>query len=357
VGPIKIGIIADLSGPLGSFGATIRNGALLAVSEINEAGGIAGREVVPIVEDTETDVTVTAEKARKLVDEDRVDVVIGPIASNINDVVFQIVAQEAGILQLYPTLYEGGKCHPAFFSLGAVPAQQLRPLITLLQKEYGTFAMLFGADYVWPQRSFEIARPIIEETRGIVVAELLLPLVTDDFTPFIEAVRETQPDYILSLYPAAWGPALQALEDADLLDGVGVGTATVGDQELEVLGSLADGHYTAQQLITVSEGPGSASFITDYAAAYEGSAAGGTGLGAYNAVYMYKAAVEAAGTTESSAVADAMVGLSIEGPTGRVTMTPSHHLEQPISIAQSQRGSYTLIETIPATSPEQDCDL
>ena len=353
--PIKVGIIAELTGPFSISGNSLADTALLAIREINEAGGIDGREVVAIVEDIESDVTVAAEKARKLVSEDMVDVVIGPVASDVNDVVFQIVAQEGGTLHLYPTLYEGGRCDPLFFSFGTVPAQQIRPLLRLLQDEYGPFAMLFGADYVWPQRSFEIARPIIEENRGIVVSELLLPLVTDDFTPLVEEVRDNQPDYILSLYPALWAPALQALEDAGLLDDIGIGTLSVGDEELLGLGRLAEGHYTSRDFVTVSEGPGLASFLDNFAAA--GSVAGSVprGLGAYSAVYVYKEAVEAAGTTEPAVVADAMVGISFEGPTGRVTMTPSHHLEQPISIAQVHGGSFDLIQTIPSAPPEEDC--
>ncbi len=216
--------------------------------------------------------------------------------------------------------------------------------------------MLFGADYVWPQRSFEIARPIIEEEGGVVVSELFLPFVTDDFSELVAAVRDTQPDYLLSFYPAAWGAALQALDDEGLLEGLGVGVPFVGDADLPALGSLADGHYAAGTFFAVSEGPGVADFLEDFAAATDGAAPhGGVAVGAYEAVYMYKAAVEKAGTTEPLAVAEALVGLSFEGPAGAVTMEASHHLTQPMSIAQSQGGVYSLVQTVAAAPPEEDC--
>jgi urea transport system substrate-binding protein len=354
--PIKIGIIADLTGPFASYGTSLANSAQLAADGINAGGGIAGREVITIVEDIESNVDVTSEKAARLVEEDRVDVVIGPIGSDANDAAFGSVVEEGGTLMLYPETYEGGKCHPLYFSFGAVPAQQIRPLASILQEEYGPFAMLFGADYVWPQRSFEIARPIIEEKGGVVVSELLLPLITDDFGELIDEVRDKQPDYIFSLYPALWGPALQALDDEGLLDGVGIGNIFLGDSDLEVVGSLADGDYAALPFFTVSEGSGVESFLESYAAAFDGAIpSGGESVGAYNAVHMYKAAVEKAGTTEPDAVAEAMVGLSVDGPTGTVTMEPSHHVEQPISIVRSQDGVYSLVETIPAAPPEEDC--
>ncbi|MFV2040126.1 MAG: ABC transporter substrate-binding protein, partial [Acidimicrobiales bacterium] len=238
-GPIKIGVIADLTGPFTTYGTSLSNSAQLAVDEINASGGIGGRNIELIVEDIQTDVSVTVDKARKLVESDNVDMVLGPIGSDANDAAFQAVAQDGDTLLFYPETYEGGKCDANFFSFGAVPAQQVRPLIPLLQEEYGPNVLLFGADYVWPRRTFEIARPIIEEGGGTVVQELYLPLIADDFTELVTAVRDTQPDYIFSLYPAIWGPALKALDDAGLLDDVGVGTTFLGDPDLAGVGALA----------------------------------------------------------------------------------------------------------------------
>jgi ABC-type branched-subunit amino acid transport system substrate-binding protein len=234
--PIKIGVVAELSGPLAPYGASIADSALIAVAEINAAGGIAGRDVVAVVEDIESDATVATERATKLVEEYRADVVAGPAGSDANDAAFQAVVQAGGTLQLYPTIYEGLKSDPLFFSFGAVPAQQIRPLIDLLHNEFGSFAMLFSADYVWPQRSFEIARPIIEEKVGVVVSELFLPIVTEDFSELVAEVRDKQPDYILSLYPGAWVAALQALDEEGLLEGLGVVPQDIGDIEEPVTG-------------------------------------------------------------------------------------------------------------------------
>jgi urea transport system substrate-binding protein len=84
---------------------------------------------------------------------------------------------------------------------------------------------------------------------------------------------------------------------------------------------------------------------------------GGEGVGAYNAVYLYKAAVEAADSTDPAAVAEALVGLSFDGPTGRVTMASSHHLQQTINLVQAVNGQYTLVESFPDMDPEEDCSL
>lgn len=357
--PIKIGILADLTGPFTTYGTSLANSAQLAIKEVNAKGGIAGREITVIVEDAQTDVSATVDKARKLVQSDKVDLVMGPIGSDANDAAYKTVVEEGGKLLFYTETFEGGKCNELYFSFGAVPAQQIRPLIPVLQKEYGPKAMLFGADYVWPRRSFEIAKPIIAENNGTVVAELYLPLIAEDFSELVRTVREKQPDYIFSLYPAVWGSALKALDDAGLLGGVGIGTIFLGDPDFAGVADLAEGSYTALPFFTVADAPGARPFLDAYAASFGAGQipSGGEGVGAYDAVYLYKAAVEKAGSTDPKAVAAALPGLSFEGPTGSVTITPSHYLQQTINLVQARDGKYVLVDSFPNMDPEEACTL
>jgi ABC-type branched-subunit amino acid transport system substrate-binding protein len=355
--PIKIGIIADLTGPFTTYGTSLANSAKLAVKEINAKGGIDGRQVTVIVEDIQTDVTATVDKAKKLVQSDKVDLVMGPIGSDANDAAYKTVVQDGGKLLFYTETFEGGKCNELYFSFGAVPAQQIRPLIPVLQEKFGPKAMLFGADYVWPHRSFEIAKPIITQGGGTVVSELYLPLVADDFSELVRTVRDKKPDYIFSLYPAVWGAALKALNDAGLLKDVGIGTIFLGDPDFKGIADLAEGSYTALPFFTVADAPGVAPFLDAYGKEFGAGEipSGGEGVGAYDAVYLYKAAVEKAGSTDPKAVAKAMVGLTFTGPTGEVTVTPSHYLKQTINLVQAQNGQYVLVDSFPNMDPEESC--
>lgn len=357
--PIKIGIIADLTGPFTTYGNSLARSAQLAIDEINADGGIGGRQVEVIIEDIQTDVAATVDKARKLVQSDDVDLVMGPIGSDANDAAYQEVVQNGNKLLFYTETYEGGKCDNLYFSFGAVPAQQIRPLIPILQDAYGPNVMLFGADYVWPRRSFEIAKPIIADGGGTVVSELYLPLIADDFSELVQEVRNTQPDYIFSLYPAVWGAALKALDDAGLLDGVGVGTIFLGDPDYVGIADLAEDSFTALPFFTAANAAGVSPFLDAYAAKFGTGEipSGGEGVGAYNAVWLYKQAVEEAGSTDPAAVAAAMVGQTFDGPTGRVEMMPSHHLKQTINLVQAQNGQYVLIDSFADMDPEEACSL
>ena len=146
----------------------------------------------------------------------------------------QAVVEDNGKLLFYTETYEGGKCLPTYFSFGAVPAQQIRPFIPSAPGGVRSpRVLLFGADYVWPCRSFEIAKPIIEENGGESRRRDLPATGGRGLHRVASAVRDTQPDYMFSLYPAAFAPALQALDDAGLLEGLGIrATIFVGDPDL-----------------------------------------------------------------------------------------------------------------------------
>ncbi len=358
--PIKIGVAADLTGPFTLYGTSMERSAEIAVDEINAAGGVLGRPLQLIVEDTQTDVAVTTDKSRKLIESDKVGAVLGPIGSDAADAMFKTVAQDGKTILIYPETYEGGKCDPMFFSTGAVPAQQIRPMLPVLQKEFGPKVLLFGADYVWPRRSFEIAKPIIEEIGGELVGEVYLPLIADDFTELIDAVRESKPDYIYSLYPAVWGAALKALEDAGVLDGVGIGTTFLGDPGLDGLSPAAVGTYTALPFFTVAKGDGVASFLAAFQAKFGADQipSGGEGLGAYNAIHLYAQAVAKAGSTDPAAVAAAMVGQTFNSPTGAVTVEPSHHVTQTIQLAKvGPDMKHVFVQAFENQPSEESCKL
>jgi ABC-type branched-subunit amino acid transport system substrate-binding protein len=354
-GPIKIGIIADLSGPFTTYGTSFNRSAELAVNEINADGGIMDREIELIVEDSQSDVAATVDKAKKLIRQDEVDLVIGPIGSDENDAGSEVVANDAGELYFYTEGYEGGKCLPTYFSFGTVPAQQTKPFIPFLQEQFGPRVFLFGADYVWPHRSFEVAKETIESSGGSLVGELYLPVVTDDFSQLVQEVRSAQPDYMYALYPAVFGPALKALNDAGLLGQMGIANAFVGDPDLPGVASLAEGMYTTLSYSQAIDTPAAQKFLSDFQAEYGADAlpAGNEGVNAYDAIYLYKQAVEQAKSTDATDVAQNLVGQSFEGPTGEVTMTDSHHLKQSAFVVKVDNGQYEFVTSFDDLDPEE----
>src|SRR5262249_32595038 len=128
-GAIKIGVIMDETGPLAPLGIACANTARMVVEEVNAMGGLLGRTLQLILEDSQTNDSVAAAKAEKLVRDDRVDVVLGGIYSSTRQAIKRPVVEEAKKLYIYPEQYEGQEADPLIFCTGPVPAQQVEPFI------------------------------------------------------------------------------------------------------------------------------------------------------------------------------------------------------------------------------------
>ena len=132
--PIKVGVIADQTGPLGPAGIANANVARMVVGDINAKGGLLGRPLELHLEDGATDDAVAAAKAAKLVQQDQVDVLLGGIFSSTRQAIKGPAVVEGKTLYIYPEQYEGQESDPLIFCTGPVPAQQVDPLIHWLME-------------------------------------------------------------------------------------------------------------------------------------------------------------------------------------------------------------------------------
>jgi ABC-type branched-subunit amino acid transport system substrate-binding protein len=148
---IKIGVIADQTGALSIMGGAQANVATLVVDEINASGGLLGRRVELLIEDSATEDAQAAAAATKLVQDDHVDVLLGGIFSSTRQAIKNPAVVDGETLYIYPEQYEGQEYHPLLFCTGAVPAQQVEPLIPWVMQETGARTFyLPSADYIWP---------------------------------------------------------------------------------------------------------------------------------------------------------------------------------------------------------------
>jgi urea transport system substrate-binding protein len=118
--PIRVGVITDQTGPLSFMGIANANVAKMVIADINAAGGVLGRRVELHLEDSETSDSVAADKATKLVQEDRVDVILGGIFSSTRQAIAASAVTKGETLYIYPEQYEGQECHPLIFCTGPV---------------------------------------------------------------------------------------------------------------------------------------------------------------------------------------------------------------------------------------------
>ena len=209
--PIKIGVIAELTGPLSFMGIADANVAKMVVDDINAAGGLLGRRVELIVEDGATTDSVAKAKAAKLVHEDKVDVVVGGIFSSTRQAIkSETVGRK---LYLYPEQYEGQESDPLVFCTGAVPAQQVEPLIPWLMQTTGARKFyLPSADYIWPHLLNKAAARVVRANGGEIVGEEYFPLDHTDYDATIEKIIASGTEVVFNtIVPPGLMPFLEQL--------------------------------------------------------------------------------------------------------------------------------------------------
>src|SRR5215470_6160481 len=192
-GSIKVGMIMDLTGPLSFLGVANANIATMVIDEINAKGGLLGRHVELLVEDSATTDSVAEAKATKLLEQDKVDVILGGIYSSTRQAIKGPAVVKGKKLYIYPEQYEGQECDPLIFCTGPVPAQQVDPLIPWLMRETGaTRFYLPSADYIWPHVMNARVREVVEAKGGAIVGEEYHPLDHADWQATVDRIAETE---------------------------------------------------------------------------------------------------------------------------------------------------------------------
>jgi ABC-type branched-subunit amino acid transport system substrate-binding protein len=213
---IKVGVIADQTGPLSVMGIANANVARMVVDDINAGGGLLGRKVDLTIEDGATIDSVAEAKATKLVQHDRVDVVFGGIFSSTRQAIKNAAVVKGKTLYIYPEQYEGQECDPLIFCTGPVPAQQVDPLVPWLMQHTGARKFyLPSADYIWPRVMNKRVREVVAANGGTIVGEEYFPLDHADYGATVEKIMTSGTEVVFNMtVPPGVAPFLEQLHDA-----------------------------------------------------------------------------------------------------------------------------------------------
>ena len=196
---IKVGVIADQTGPLSFVGIANANVARMVIGDINAKGGLLGRQVDLYLEDSATDDAVAAAKAAKLVEQDHVDVILGGIYSSTRQAIKGPAVVKGKTLYIYPEQYEGQECDPLIFCTGPVPAQQVDPFIPWLMQQTGAKKFyLPSADYIWPHTMNKKVREVVTANGGAIVGEEYFPLDHADYGKTIDKITSSGAEVVFN---------------------------------------------------------------------------------------------------------------------------------------------------------------
>ena len=359
-GPIKVGVLTDVTGAFGVVGKSNVETAQFAVDEINAAGGVLGRQLQVVVADSASDTTTAATVARQLVEKDKVDFVIGTVTSATREAVKGIICTTGKTLMVIPTSYEGGDCTENMWVVGAVPNQQVDPMAAYaIEKGAKTFYCC-GADYSYPRNMIKQFRAQVEASGGTVVGEDYYALTDTDASPLVSKALAAGADAIFDV-------TILPLSVQFLKGVVGGGFKGIHMSPLYDEGVNSLFGADVQGVISVQDFFGSGDHdetTTKLMAAYKAKYPEGIFASSFNSpawyrgIYMYKAAVEKAGSTELAKVNGAFDGISFDkGFGGKAAMKAgTRHCTLPMFMGEMQAdGSVKVTEDLGVVDPTGQC--
>lgn len=348
---VKVGILHSYSGTMAISETPVRDAELLAINEINQAGGVLGKQIKAVEEDGESDPTTFARKARKLLQEDKVVTVFGCWTSASRKAVKPVFEELYGLLW-YPLQYEGMEASPNIMYMGASPNQQVVPAVDYCAEHFGKRMYLIGSDYVFPRTANKIIKAQLAQLDGICVGERYTPLGNQNYAQIIAEIKREEPDVILNTLNGDSNVAFfnQLAEAGITSDVIPVMSFSIAEEEANIIGAKTlAGHLVAWNYYETTDTEQNEQFVSDYKSAYGSDRYTGDPIEAgYIAVYMWAAACEKAGSFDVEEVRMAAKGLTFTAPEGTVTIDGANqHLYKQVRIGRiNEKG---LIDEIWAT--------
>jgi len=353
-GTIKVGILHSLSGTMAISEKSVVDAEQLAIEEINAAGGVLGKKIEAIVEDGNSDWPTFAEKAKKLIDQDKVAVVFGCWTSASRKAVLPIFEEKKHMLW-YPLQYEGQECSRNIFYTGAAPNQQIEPSVDWLLEKKGKEFFLVGSDYVFPRTANTIIKAQLAAKGGKTVGEDYIPLGNTEVTAIITKIKAALPNGGV-IYNSLNGDTnvafFKQLQGAGLTaDKYPVMSVSIAEEEVKAIGvEFLKGHYAAWNYFMTVESPANKKFVEAFKKKYGNDRVTNDPMeAAYIGVYLWKAAVEKAKTADDlDKVRAAAYGATFDAPGGMVTMNTNHHISKVVRIGQvRQDGLFDIVQATP----------
>ncbi len=357
---IKVGVLHSLSGTMAISETTLKDTVLMMIDRQNEAGGLLGKKLEAVVVDPASDWPLFAEKARELLEKQQVDVVFGCWTSVSRKSVLPVFEELNGLL-FYPVQYEGEESSKNVFYTGAAPNQQAIPAVDYLMNDIEVKRwVLAGTDYVYPRTTNKILEAYLK-ANGVADEDIMI-----NYTPFGHSDWQTIVSDIKKFGSAGKKTAVVSTVNGDAnvpfykelgnqgvsAEDIPVVAFSLGEEELSGFdtGPLV-GHLAAWNYFMSVDAEINDEFIDDWLEFIDDDdrVTNDPMEAHYIGFKMWVEAVKKAGTTDSTAVQDAIVGVVVPNLSGGMaTMMPNHHITKPVLIGEIQEDGQ--FETVWETS-------
>ncbi len=355
---IKIGVPVGLSGANSVVAPSVVQSAELAVDQINASGGLLGRQLEVVVADDGSGAQGAQKAFDSLVFQKKVDALISMETSAARNAGLPIV-NRGKVPYIYTSFYEGRSCSPWMYVNAWVPEQQVAPIVDhFMKSESAKTFFLIGSDYAFGRGMLEFTQKYIEESGGKVLGDEYLPMDGTDWTAIISKLKAAKPDALIT--STAGGAPNVTLTKQLRAAGVDIpyGNLAVDEGTARNMGADAAGIYISASYISGIDSAENKNFLKAMKAKFGDDMKTPNDLSVpqYEAVYLYKLAVEKAGTTDPQAVIDALDDVAYKGPRGVIKMSKQRHTPLTMYLAQVQAdGGIKLISSFENVDPGEQC--
>lgn len=345
---IKVGVLHSLSGTMAISETTLKDTVLMLIDEQNKKGGVLGKQLEAVVVDPASNWPLFAEKARGLIQNDKVSAIFGCWTSVSRKSVLPVI-EELKTPLFYPVQYEGEESSKYVYYTGAAPNQQAIPAVDYLMDEIGAKRwVLAGTDYVYPRTTNKILKAYLE-SKGVAPEDIMVnytPFGHSDWQSIVSDIKKfgstgKKTAVVSTINGDANVPFYKELGNQGIsAEEIPVVAFSVGEEELSGLDTKPlIGHLAAWNYFQSVEADENSEFISAWKKYTKNDkrVTNDPMEATYIGFNMWVKAVEKAGSTDSEAVTDAIIGVAVPNLTGGLSaMMPNHHITKPVLIGEIQ---------------------
>lgn len=345
---IKVGVLHSTSGTMAISETTLKDTVLMMIDEQNKKGGLLGKQLEAVVVDPASSEALFAEKARELLDKEKVDVVFGCWTSSSRKSVLPVFEELNGLL-FYPVQYEGEESSKNVFYTGAAPNQQAIPAVDYLLNEEGVERwVLEGTDYIYPQTTNKILKAYLA-SKGVADEDISVHYTDfghSDWQSRVAAIKAfgstgKKTAVVSTINGDANVPFYKELGNQGIkAEDIPVVAFSVGEEELSGFDtSPLVGHLAAWNYFQSVEADVNDEFIAAWKTFIKKSerVTNDPMEATYIGFSAWAEAVEKAGSVKVDDVRSAMYGIEVPNLTGGIAkVLPNHHFTKPVLIGEIQ---------------------
>jgi ABC-type branched-subunit amino acid transport system substrate-binding protein len=324
-----VGVLYSRSGPTGVTESEHFYGTALAIEEINAAGGVLDRPLVPTAYDPKGDSDEYRRLATRLVIEDEINVIFGCSRSSSRKAVLPVVERNNALLW-YSSFYEGFEYSPNVIYTGAVPNQNSVQLAAYLLQHRGKRLFLVGADYIYPRESNRVMRDVVEQYGGEILDEVYLPLEAGqpELLEVLRAIRDAKPDVVFSTLVGQSARLFYQLYVDEGLDPkvTPIASLSMAEEEIRQIGPhLCEGHITSATYFSSLQNDSNARFRRLWAERFGDRPTSTWSEMAYSQVHLFARALQRAGSLDTRKLVEAARAVQFDSPEGPITVDPENN--------------------------------